>query len=341
MGLSRLLISLAAAQRRHEREAARAARLAEERYRRSLKQNAADRAAAEVALFEARIDALTSIHRESVDPMDWTAVLQEPLPSAPPEPRPPGRMLSNEARAALEAHSRSLTGRLWGSKRRAELEQALLEAEYFDNASEQKLKAEYEAQRTAYVQAVKEALELRELAARILDGDLQAQLEAIQLSGCLDEIAATLGQEHLRLTATPHRTTVVLHVDQETVVPAEQKTLTQKGTVSSKKFAASRRLEIYEDYVCGAALRAAREIMATIPTPGVLVHVETMRVVPSTGHLASCVILSVLVPRQVLDDVHWHRVDASELVSTLHHNMKLKKRGSGFEPVEKLSFAEP
>jgi hypothetical protein len=43
----------------------------------------------------------------------------------------------------------------------------------------------------------------------------------------------------------------------------------------------------------------------------------------------------------VLDTVNWERVDASELVSTLHHNMKLKKRGGGFKPVEKLSFPEP
>jgi hypothetical protein len=331
--------AISAELRRQEREAARRARAAEKEFKAELKLAQQELAAAEVELFESHIDVLTSMHRECVDPIDWTTLVDQPLPPPPSEPPPIERLLSEEARHALEVHSRSFFGRLFGSKRRHDLEHALAEALEVEQQNELWTQKQHQARLTEHARAVIDVLEMHELAACVLAGNLEAQSDVVRDSGCLHEIATSLGQTQFDLTLNDQRATLVLHVKEDEVVPSEQLSLTQKGSVSRKKLPATRRMEIYEDYVCGSALRAAREIMAVIPTPAVLIHVESERVDRSTGHLARCVILSVLVPRGITSRVDWTRVDASELVTKLHHNMKLK-RGKGFEPVQELTFTE-
>ncbi len=340
MGWRGALRTIGAELRRQERDAGRRARAAEKRFEAGQKLAQSEFAAAEVDVFESRIDELTSMHRECAEQIDWPALRERSLPASPSEPPLIDRRLSEEARDTLESHSRSLLGRIFGTKRREQLQGELVEALESERSSERRTQEKYQRQLAEHARAVEDVLETRELAAQILAGDIDAQCEVIQRSNCLCEVAASLGQTQVEVTLNGRRAALVLRVEQDTVIPTEQKTLTAKGKVSSKKFSAARRMEIYEDYVCGSALRVAREIMAVIPTPAVLIDIESTRVEPSTGHLATSVILSVLVPREATLLVDWAQVDASAFVATLHHRMKVK-RGKGFEPVEKLTFADP
>lgn len=177
--------------------------------------------------------------------------------------------------------------------------------------------------------------ESRELALQVLKGDADAYEEAIRSTECLAELAATLGTGDMKLRLTSDLAQLTLTADEATVVPSEQKTLSARGAVSTKKLPAARRMEIYQDYVCGAALRAAREVMAVTPLDAVLVHVEAPTLDTSTGHRVPRVILSVLCTRAELQGINWDLVDASDLVGRLEHRMKLT-RGKGFVPVEPL-----
>jgi hypothetical protein len=187
----------------------------------------------------------------------------------------------------------------------------------------------------AWEEAMEDWRESRELALLVLKGDLAAYGDAIRATGCLSELAETLGTNGFKLKMTSERAEVTLAIDEATVVPSDQKTLTSRGAVSSKKLPAARRMEIYQDYVCGAALRAAREILAVTPLGAVLVHGETPVLDSSSGHMVPRAILSVLCTRAELDRVNWERVDASDLVEQLEHRMKVT-RGKGFVPVEPI-----
>jgi hypothetical protein len=180
----------------------------------------------------------------------------------------------------------------------------------------------------------------RELAERIVARDVEAYGEVIKSLDSLEELGSLVPSQDIRIGARPERITVSLCVMEDDVVPKEAKSLTARGAVSTKKMPAARRLEIYEDYVCGTALRVAREMLAAVPVDDVLVHVDTKILNTSTGIMEQKTILSVLCPRETIEAIRWSHADASDVVEKLLHRMKRLGRGKGFAPVERLAPGE-
>ena len=172
------------------------------------------------------------------------------------------------------------------------------------------------------------------IAAKIKDGDVSGVVDAIQATLCLNELLALVGDDYTTVRINTRRVELDIDVQPDKVVPQDDIVATSRG-LSRKPMPKYRRAEILADFVCGAALRGAREIMAVTPTPAVLVHVATIGT-DAKGHEEKRTILSVVCRRDELHGVNWATVDASTLVATLTHRMKLDRR-SGFQSVDRLS----
>ncbi|MCW8138203.1 MAG: hypothetical protein KIT58_04790 [Planctomycetota bacterium] len=318
------------------REARKRAREAETAGAAAQKAALAEAARLEVEASEAHLDELTSVHRECVEPVNWRALAAQPAPSKPSGPAPVDPRRSEAAKKALRSYRPGFFERMLGlTSRKVQLELRVAKALAAEAAEEAEARERHLLEVRAWEEAMEDWRDARELAEQVLKGDVDAYGEAIRSTECLAELAATLGTDELRVDITSERAELTLTADESTLVPLEQKTLSARGAVSSKKLPAARRTEIYQDYVCGAALRAAREVMAVTPLEAVLVHVEAPMLDTSSGNMKLRTILSVLCTRRELDPVNWDLVDASDLVETLEHRMKLT-RGKGFVPVEPL-----
>lgn len=94
--------------------------------------------------------------------------------------------------------------------------------------------------------------------------------------------------------------------------------------------------ELYQDYVCGCALRIARELFSFLPLSRVAVHVQTDVLDQATGHMVQQTILSVCMPRAILSQINFKAADPSEAMSLFPHRMGFKKT-KGFIGIKPLS----
>lgn len=188
-----------------------------------------------------------------------------------------------------------------------------------------------------WTQACEDHAALQELARKVLDHATDAYGEVVRAAGCFDELGKLLGKQTLSATFGEEQVEVRLTVPERDVVPEKQKSVTKRGKLSTKNMPKTKAMETYQDFVCGAALRVARELLAVLPIRGVLVHVSGSLLNSASGHFEETTILSVYCPREKMESVGWDLVDASDLVESLAHHMKLK-RGKGFTAVEPLGM---
>lgn len=270
----------------------------------------------EVEEYVSTIAALTSVHRECSRPVHWPS-LSNKQPAV-------DRSESQSLEASLAAYRPSLWERLWGStKRREELAAALAAARAREEA--------------AWSHAVAEAEEVRRLAAHVLSGDTSAYNHVVEGSGCLDELRE-IGCEHRGGWVNAQMAWATIRVPGPEVVPSEAKSLTASGKLSTKRVPAAAQMDVYQDFVCGVALRVARELCAVLPLQGVYCDIRAPILDTRTGLTPDVIVLSVLCPADRLTGgrVNFDRVDASDLVTTFQHAMKLT-RGKGFLPVESIA----
>jgi hypothetical protein len=97
--------------------------------------------------------------------------------------------------------------------------------------------------------------------------------------------------------------------------------------------------ELYQDYVCGAVLRVARELFALLPIEMVLVTATGTLLNTQTGHMEEQPILSVAMPRKTLEKLNLDMIDPSDSMSNFIHRMKFMKT-KGFAKVERISPEE-
>jgi hypothetical protein len=131
-----------------------------------------------------------------------------------------------------------------------------------------------------------------------------------------------------------------LTAEERQVVPEEEKSFAKSGKLSTKKMPKARGNEIYQDYVCGAALRAGREAFAALsPVNLILVNVRADVLNTKTGHLEATPVLSVMLPRASVERINWNAVDPSDAISNFNNRMTFK-RGAGMAPIVPLTNDE-
>ena len=97
--------------------------------------------------------------------------------------------------------------------------------------------------------------------------------------------------------------------------------------------------ELYQDAVCSAVLRVARDLSAMLPVNGVIVTAYDTMLNSATGHLEKQPILSVAIPRRTIGMLNMDMIDPSDSMRNFNHRMSFKKT-KGFAPIERLKLSD-
>lgn len=284
-----------------------------------------ERATYEVAVYEDQIGTLRSLHRDCSVVLDWDAIHNSASPRTPK----PTNANEHAAMSRLNGFQPNLLDRLL---RRSESRRAALAEET------ERAKAKDEAVNRSAANDHKKAHgdweDARAMAARIRDGEEDAIGEVLAGSDALDERRDLIPSVKFSVVS---RTVVEaeVRVHGSDIIPKETKTLLKSGKLSEKAAPKGAFYGIWQDYVCGAALRVARETFAHVPVETAVVHVLIEMLDPKTGHLAEQPVLSVAMPRQTVDRLNIDLVSPSDSMSNFVHQMDFKKT-QGFRAVEKM-----
>lgn len=313
--------------RRGERAAKRKQRELENRRKQIAKMAELEQAAYEVELFENHLDVLTSIHADCGPEWDWKRV-KSTLPPLKPQ-RENFSEHESKAQLLLDSFSPSFSDKLLrkADAKRAELQSAVEAAKRKDSDAFRQAAEEYGRRYSEWESA-------RQIAERILDGDVEAYTEAIRHADPFSEISQ-LGSSIEFSVESKSLICARLKVNSERVIPKETKSLLKSGKLSVKSMTQTKFYAYYQDYVCGAVLRIARELFALLPVDMVIVTALGDILNPQNGHMEERPILSVAIPRTTAETLNFEQVDPSDSMQNFVHNMNFAKT-QGFRVVEEL-----
>ena len=279
------------------------------------KQLEVEHAKAVVEEYEAKIDAITTIHRSCAEAIPWGVLVDMPAPFRK------GEQGSREIEARQKAdsykpgffakHIRALDANANGS-----LEKKIAEAIEEDK----KEYAEWES--------------MHNMASRIVGKDTDAMLEVIENTGIFDDLTEYGSGFEVGLI-NYIAAEVEFDIMADAVVPRESVSLTSTGKLSQKALPLTKRLDIMQDYVCSCALRIARDMFAVLPVGAVLIHAKDSLIDTSVGNSVKQDILSVLITRDKTKEINFDQVDPSDAMVNFTHNMKFLKT-KGFQPITRI-----
>lgn len=254
-----------------------------------------------------------------------------------------------EERAALK-RQRELERMMKEQAKLSALEQAKLEVESYENTLEVLLSVHKDAsakfdwmeplstlsphapmnvETDAIAKERAELKKMKSLAKRVLAGEAKAYGEALRELSAFGELS-TLGSSIAFRVHDPKLIECELNVNGRDAIPADVKSLTAAGKVAVKLMPKARFHEMYQDYVCGCALRVAREVLALLPVDMVIVTVNVTALQSSTGKEAETPVLSVAMPRQILERLDFARLDPSDSMENfMHRGDAMASRKSG------------
>lgn len=273
----------------------------------------------ELAVYENRIELLTSMHREPCPPWNWSEVAVAPDP-------PPPSDASRHAAAVVRRqndYDPGWSARLFG---KAHKTRKMLEAE---------LIAARQTDATEHAAEVERLAWLRPLAAGVLEGNPDACAAALEHLGGFEEVRELGSGLDVRIVR-PWCVEATFTALSDDVVPREVKELTAAGNVSTKRMGVTKYWAIYQDHVCSTAIRIAREVFAVVPVPVCLVHGAIPLLDTRTGHVGGTVVLSTAFEQATFETLNFDSIDPSDTMTLFEHRMDFKKT-KGFCPVEPLS----
>ncbi len=341
---------MAAAGRRAAREAERSARAAQKQHQRAVrehqrvaqaqhkslksalatieKQQAQEHARLQAEEYEARVQVLRSVHADCSPVMDWPRLATQPSP-------PPPTINTYEtdlARRALASYQPSFLDQTFGG---AQATRAKLEAQVF--AAEQRASAAHAAAWAGWQHAVALLQWQQRVAGGVLGGDVEAYRAVLEYWDVFDELEE-LGSAVEVPYLSSREAEIDLYVNGDDVIPTQSLTLLASGKLSTKALATGVRNLLFQDYVCGSALRIARELFAVLPLQRVLVHAIVDLLDASTGQIEAQPVLSVAMPRSTFARLNFAALDASDAMKNFSHAMSFSKT-AGFRTIAALDRA--
>ena len=315
MGWKGALRSVGAAVREAERQAKRKQRELERQQRHYEKMAELEQAAYEVETFENYIERLQSLHKEARPTIRWNDMRSAPEPQKPAW----SEHSANHAREQRNHYTPSLLDKLLRrvAKKQHLLFQEIEEAKTKDEVTYQEALRQYEQEHVDWEDG-------RKFAQRVLAGDVQAQIEAINEFNPFTELGE-LGSRVLFQIEDGQPPIAVLEVHGEDVMPKESRSLLKSGKISVKQMTKGRFYELYQDYVCSSVLRVANEFFTIIPVESVIVTAVDNLLNTRTGHLEEQAILSVAIPRKTFGSLNLSTIDPSDAMQNFIHRMDFKK----------------
>lgn len=276
---------------------------------------------AEVAAFECELATLTCAHKVQPPAFDWVAQ-HFSLP-----PHPPVFHAKNHLREAVETflltreyeRMEERLGAAWGKD----------EQDYYENCR-------------AYEERHQLWARLKYVAQQIQAGDSNALAEAYSELKAQGFIESNAGEIILQ-SYDARRCYVAMRISGREIVPAEIKTLTQSGKVSSKTMPKNRAREIYEDHACSRCIAVARILFATLPLAEVILTAHVTSISTITGNKADIPIVSVHFTKDRFVALNFDQLDPSDALQTFRHSgdVRASKRGEDFTQIRPLAFETP
>lgn len=293
------------------------------------RQQAQYRAAHEHAMFENYLEVITSVHKDGWGPFDWRQIASNPAP-APPSFLPRHEHAAHQVAASYQA---GLTDRLLGrdEDRRRELH-AHVEAARGRDAFE------YQAAMEQYRVAYESWQWFSNVARGVLQGDVTAYRAVLDYLAPFSDLLE-LGTAISLVDAQPAALAFSCIVRDADIVPNEEVKLTPAGKASHKPMVKSRYWELYQQHVCGCAIRVARDAFALLPVTRVVVNAGTPKLDARTGHMVDVTILAASVLRDAFQRINVEAADPAQAITNFDHHLKFKK-ASGFDPVEPITLAD-
>jgi len=329
MSVKGFMRSVVAAQRRNEREALRRQRELEKEQQQYHKMQELEQAQYEVQVYENKIEVMTTLHKQCSNQIDWDSIVNLDKPIEPK------REETNErkAKSAFENYTPSSFDKLFSKadKKIEKLKNAIAEGARVDEGEYQRLKQNYEADYENWKKSTK-------LASRIVFGDIEACIEAINEINPFSEISQ-LGSSIKFEIDDQKLITTEIKVNSESVIPKEYKYLLKSGKLSERPLPKTKFYALYQDYVCSAILRVARELFALLPIEMVIANAVGDLLNSSTGYFVEKPILSVAIQRETLARLNFDLLDPSDSLVNFVHRMKFQTT-KGFLPIKVIDPSE-
>ena len=319
MGFKGTLRSINAELKRQEREASK-------RHRQYLKEAEQENALYAVQEYEKFIKQITSFHQDCYSNLDWGIIINEPEPQEPLNTH----QLTYTAQMKINGFKPNFLQRLfrYDSLKKRKLEANLQSAILQD-------KQTYAENLEAYRKRKERWSKDQEIARR-LNTDPHALIEALETHLNIEDLP--VGQ-NIEFTVSEKMefelNLKVLSID--SIVPEQDYSLRQSGTLSIRKMPKGKSLDLYHDYVCSALLRLAREVLGILPLQMIRANALLNTLNTHNGHMEDQVIISAIINRRTLETLNMQYIDPSDAYSNFIHNMNFRKT-KGFEVVDKVSF---
>lgn len=303
------------AKQQHERELARFER-------RKAKLAAAEKATEDGQRFDQYLQTIVELHKDCIDEWDWHDINSSPQPPSPVLTK----SHENAARSKLERYRPGLFARAFGRSetRISELTQAIEVARTTDERENAGLLKRYQELVTTW------DIE-RRIAKLVLardPGGYQEALNYVDAFGDFNDFGA--GARVYRAQAE----LLVVHysVADRELIPSEEIKANRARTMSAK-MPLDRYWSLFQDHVCSAVLRIARDVFNVLPIQRVIVNASRSSTNMITGYRVSETILAVRFWRSVLNQIDLQAASPSDIVKNFQHRMSFQN-AIGFQPVE-------
>ena len=318
--------SYGAAVRRMEREQQRQAREAAKRFKEQQKLQEIEDAKQAVLDWENYVDTIQSVHKNCTEPIDWRQIKNTEKPVEPKKEH------SNEflAKNKLEKFKPTFFDKIFGStgKKIKRLNENLNNAKLKDEK-------EFDLKHKDYLRELSNWEELQSISLGIKNKRAEDYKNALEYFDPFSDIGE-LGTQ-ISFSINDNFIDIDLHVNSSEVIPDYELKQTSTGKLSKKNMPKSRFNELYQDHICGASIRVAREVFAYLPVDYARINAVSKIVNTKTGHLEEQPILSAIFPPRTIDSLNLETIDPSDSMENFVHNMKFSKI-KGFSIVEKVEL---
>ena len=318
--------SYGAAVRRIEREQQRQAREAAKKFKEQQKLNEIQNAQQAVADWENYVKTLQSLHKNCTDPVDWKQIAEAKEPSKPL----PQTTHEIVAQYKLDNFKPSLFDKVFGStqKKINRLSQLLEQAKEKDQK-------DFDLSYRDYLDELKEYQDLQEIYIGLKNKEPKSYKKALQHFDPFSDVGE-LGT-NITIQFEQNYIDIDLHVNSLDAIPDYELKQTATGKLSKKTMPKSRFNELYQDHICSAAMRVAREVFAYLPLDYARINAMAQILNTKTGHLEEQPILSVIFPPETIAGLNLNAIDPSDSMRNFVHHMNFNKT-KGFSVVEKVEL---
>ncbi len=318
--------SYGAVVRRMEREQQRQAREAAKRFKEQQKLQEIENAQQAVSDWKSYVETIQSVHKNCTDPIDWKQIEETEKPAEPI------LETKNEvvAKNKLDSFKPSFLDKVFGSTQK-KINQLSQQVEL----AQQKDQKEFDIAYKNYLDELNNWNELKEISAGIKKKEPESYKKALQYFDPFSDIGE-LGTK-ISFNFEDNHIDIDLHVNSLDVIPDYELRQTSTGKLSKKNMPKTRYNELYQDHICSASMRIAREVFAYLPINYARINAMTKIVNTKTGHLEEQPILSVIFSPQTIKSLNLETIDPSDSMQNFVHNMNFNKT-KGFSVIEKVEL---